>query len=280
MDRTRRAFTRNLMALAVTSRFCHLKTKLASLSVLFASSKAKFKLGIGTYTFRSLTPAEMVNWLKQMKVEYIELSHPQFMLPQAKREDFPGLASVLKGGGIGVISWYCGDLKQPDEVRRVVEMAKLLEVKHVSGSASGNILKTVDETFQQNGLFFGIHNHWFENRQFEYQSPDDILKALSKTSTHVGATLDTGHMVSCGYDPIDAFLKLKDRIRVMHLKDIEAPGDDQNVIFGTGKGKTDEVLRTIIKEGYAGLVAIEYEKEGPNLRADVKRCVDFVTERS
>lgn len=279
MDRKRRTFTRNLLALAVASRFCPFETKLESLPLPIASPKAKFKLGIGTYTFRSLTPAEMVSWLKQMKVEYIELSHPQFMLPQAKREDFPGLAGLPKGGGINLISWYCGDFKKPDEVQSVMEMANMLEVKHLSGSASGNMLETVDESFQKNGLYFGIHNHWFENRKFEYQSPADILKALSKTSTHVGATLDTGHMVSCGYDPIDAFLKLKDRIRVMHLKDIEAPGDDQNVIFGTGKGKTDEVLKTIVKEGYAGLVAIEYEKEGPHLRADVKRCVDFVMER-
>jgi sugar phosphate isomerase/epimerase len=86
-------------------------------------------------------------------------------------------------------------------------------------------------------------------------------------------------MVSCGYDPVEAFLKLKDRIRVMHLKDIEAPGNDQNVVFGSGKGKPDEVLKTIMKESYSGLVAIEYEDER-NLEADVEQCVKFVRERT
>jgi len=275
---TRRNFARNLLAVAGAS-ICAVEKKSPLSSLLAVPPNTKFNLGIGSYTFRSLSPEEMIKRLKQLKIAYIELSHPQFMLPQAKKEDFGPLAKLFKAGGIQVSSWYGSTIRNSEEARRVVEMARILGVQHVSGDASGDGLKAVDDEFQRNNLYFGIHNHFFRERKFEYQSPEDVLKALSLTSKHVGATLDTGHMVSCGYDPVEAFLKLKDRIRVMHLKDIQTPGNDQNVVFGNGKGKPDEVLKTIIKEGYAGLVAIEYEDER-NLQADVEQCVKYVRERT
>ena len=276
---TRRNFTRNVLALAAAGSLSALARKSPLSSLMASAPNAKFKLGIGSYTFRSLSPEEMIKRLKQLRIAYIELSHPQFMLPQAKQEDFGPLAKLFNAGGIQVISWYGSSIKNSEEARKVAEMAKILGVQHVSGDARGDGLKAVDDAFQKNNLYFGIHNHFFRERKFEYQSPEDILKALSTTSNHVGATLDTGHMVSCGHDPVEAFLKLKDRIRVMHLKDIEAPGNDQNVVFGSGKGKPDEVLKTIMKESYSGLVAIEYEDER-NLEADVEQCVKFVRERT
>ncbi|MBI4382229.1 MAG: sugar phosphate isomerase/epimerase, partial [candidate division NC10 bacterium] len=46
----------------------------------------------------------------------------------------------------------------------------------------------------------------------------------------IGATLDTGHMIACGYDPTEAFHKLKEYVRIIHLKDDDRPG--HNVILG------------------------------------------------
>jgi sugar phosphate isomerase/epimerase len=277
MDPTRRNFARGMLGLLVAGGTRAFGPKNQASALLAASSKARFKLGIGSYTYRSLSPEEMVRRLKQMKIDAIELSHPQFW-SGARNEDFASAAKLFKSNGIQVVSWFGPEIKNSQDAQRVVELAKILGVQHVSGDASGDGLKAVDEAFQKNHLYYGIHNHFFKGRKFQYESPEDVLKALSATSKHVGSTLDTGHMTSCGYDPVDAFLKLKDRIRVIHLKDIEAPGDDQNVVFGTGKAKPDAVIKTLTKEGYAGLVAIEYEDE-KNLQPDVDKCVQFVRAR-
>jgi sugar phosphate isomerase/epimerase len=277
MDPTRRNIARGMLGLVVAGSTGAFGAMNQASSLLAGSSKARFKLGIGSYTYRSLSPEEMVRRLKQMKIDVIELSHPQFWAG-AKNEDFASAAKLFKTNGIRVVSWFGPEIKNAQDVQRVVELAKILGVQHVSGDASGDGLKAVDEAFQKNNLYYGIHNHFFKRRKFQYESPEDILKALSATSQHVGSTLDTGHMTSCGYDPVDAFLKLKDRIRVIHLKDIEAPGNDQNVVFGTGKAKPDAVVKTLLKEGYAGLVAIEYEEE-KNLQPDVEKCVQFVRAR-
>ena len=239
------------------------------------SMKAKFTLGIGSYTFRKLPLDLMIERLHLLQIDTIELSHPQSMLPRAQMEDFGPLSELFKKGNIQIRSWYCAGVKNNDDIQKVLEIAKVLGIQHVSGDTTGDSLLALDEAFQKNGLYFGIHNHFFKDRKFEYQSPEDFLKVFSKTSDHIGATLDTGHMVSCGYDPIEAFQRLKPRVQLIHLKDVVGPGTDTNVLFGTGKGKPAEMVKMLVQERFDGLVAIEYE-EGEDPQEDVEKCVKFV----
>lgn len=237
-----------------------------------------FMLGIGSYTYRKLSPEEMINRLHSLQIDSIELSHPQTMLPRASVNDFRPLAVLFSKAKIQVRSWFCSTVKNADDIQKVREVSEILGVRHLSGDASGDILRTMDATLQKNSLYFGIHNHFFKGRRYEYESPEDLLKALSETSDHVGVTLDTGHMVSCGHDPIEAFQKLKQRVQVIHLKDVEGAGSDKNVPFGTGKGKPGEFVMMLSREKFKGLVAIEYE-EGDDPQVDVEKCVKFVRSR-
>src|SRR5205823_6298298 len=56
-----------------------------SASHLRASDKpaAAFTLGLGTYTFRNQDMAGLIERCRDLNPRTIELSHPQFMLPQA-----------------------------------------------------------------------------------------------------------------------------------------------------------------------------------------------------
>ena len=59
---------------------------------------------------------------------------------------------------------------------------------------------------------------------------------------------------------------------MVHLKDIEAPGAEVNVLLGKGIAKIPEVIAELIRVRYSGLVQFEYEKEGPvedDLRQEV-----------
>jgi len=61
---------------------------------------AKFKLGLGTYTFRALNLDNLIGRCKEMNLNFIELSHPQYMLPQAKLDEFRSVSGQLKSGGL------------------------------------------------------------------------------------------------------------------------------------------------------------------------------------
>jgi len=238
-------------------------------------SKAKFTLGIGTYTYRGLTEDKMIEDLVALKIGQIELSSPNYMLPALKIESVPTLKAKLNGSGIKPVSYFCGDIKTEGDIDLTIKTARALGVSHISGSAVGDSLKQVDQRFSQEGLKFGIHNHWFRGRKFAYDSVEDLLTALQGVSDTVGVTLDAGHMASCGHDPVAALVKLRGRLQLVHLKDVEKSGDDKNVVLGTGIAKSAQVIATLKRQGFTGLAAIEFEADEDNPQPAVTRCVEF-----
>jgi sugar phosphate isomerase/epimerase len=122
-------------------------------------------------------------------------------------------------------------------------------------------------------LTFGIHNHYFKQK-FAYESPEDVLEALAGRSRTMGATLDIGHIASCGYDTVEAVRKLASRLKLVHLKDVKASGGEVNVLLGQGIARIPEVIAELKRAGYRGLVAIEYEHEGP-VQDDVRQEVAY-----
>jgi sugar phosphate isomerase/epimerase len=80
-------------------------------------------------------------------------------------------------------------------------------------------------------------------------------------------------MIACGCDPTAAYEKLKSHILIIHLKDEDKPGHD--VVLGKGRGNMANFLRTITKDGFNGLAAIEFE-EGTDPKMEVSECLSFI----
>src|SRR5215472_534542 len=232
-------------------------------------ASAHFDLGIGTYTYRGLTEEQMIEDLLALKIKRIELSSPDYFLPAVKLDAVRALRQKLERARIQAVSYFCGDLKTQADIDTTMGVARELGARHVSGSAVGETLRMVDTSFTREGLKFGIHNHWFRGRKFAYESPEDVLGAIAHLSETVGATMDTGHMASCGYDPVPALEKLWDRLELVHLKDVERAGDDKNVVLGAGIAKSEAVIASLKRRGFAGLAAIEYEAQRENPQPDV-----------
>jgi len=68
--------------------------------------------------------------------------------------------------------------------------------------------------------------------------------------------------------------KLGPYLKLVHLKDIAAAGAEDNVLLGQGIAKIPEVMRELHMLHFGGLVAIEYEKEGP-VEEDLRKEVSF-----
>jgi sugar phosphate isomerase/epimerase len=157
------------------------------------------------------------------------------------------------------VSYYAATLKTDDEVQQAIRFAGLLGSRNITGDGTPEVLKIVDERCTAAKLTFGLHNHYFPQK-FAYESPDDLLKTLKGMSKTVGVTLDLGHIASCGYDTLDAIQKLGPYLRLVHLKDVKAAHG--------------EAMRELRRMHFGGLVAIEYEKEGP-VEDDMRRAVAF-----
>jgi sugar phosphate isomerase/epimerase len=60
----------------------------------------------------------------------------------------------------------------------------------------------------------------------------------------------------------------------VHLKDIQAVDGEVNVLLGTGISKISAVMQELHRQNFAGLVAVEYEKEG-DVDDDMRQDMEF-----
>jgi sugar phosphate isomerase/epimerase len=234
----------------------------AAATCLPVTAAGKLSLGIGTYSYHSLTMNDMIVQLKRLKIDRIEMSRGEFMLFSKPAPDlFRSAKAMFDNAGMECASWYTATIKDDSDLDDAVRGASLLGARNITGDATGDLLRRIDERFAKEGLTFGIHNHYFKEK-FAYESPGDVLRALAGRSPAMGATLDIGHIASCGYDTVDAVRKLGPYLKMVHLKDVQASGGEVNVLLGTGIARIPEVMRELKRIGYRGLVAIEYEHEG------------------
>jgi len=234
----------------------------------------RLNIGIGTYTYHNLSIDDMIARLAALDIEEIEMSRGEFMLMKPPTDEMCQSArSRFDRAGIRCVSYYSATIKDDKDLDYAVRFAKLLGAYNITGDATGDMLRKIDERLTREGLTFGIHNHFFKEK-FPYESPDDVLRGLAGRSKTMGATLDTGQFASCGYDPVVAVRKLAPYLKMVHLKDVKAAGGEDNVLLGEGVAKVAAVMQELHKVNYRGLVAIEYEKEG-DVDADVTREVAY-----
>lgn len=239
-----------------------------------ARGAQRLNIGVGAFSYHSLSIDEMIERLGKHDIREIEMSRGEFML---MKPPTPEMCSSARGkldrAGIRCVSYYTATIKSDRDLENAVRFAKILGAANVSGDATGEMLRRIDARFTEESLTFGIHNHWFPQK-FPYESADDVLKALAGLSGSVGATLDVGQIAACGHDAVEAVRLLAPHLKVVHLKDVEGAGAEHNVLLGTGVANIPGVMKELKRAGFTGLVAIEYEKEGA-VDADVARQIEY-----
>ena len=246
-----------------------------ALAVAPLEASSRLNIGVGTFSYHNLSVDDMIVQLNALSIREIEMSRGEFMLfskPEAGL--FLATKEKLDRAGIRCVSYYTATLKDNEDVERALRFAKLLGARNITGDATGSVLTRIDQRFTQEGITFGIHNHYFKGEKFPYESPEDVWNALTELSKTVGATADVGQFASCGYDPVKALRKLAPRLRLVHLKDIQAAHGEVNVLLGRGICRIPEVMQELRRQNFRGLVAVEYEKEGP-VADDMKQEVEF-----
>jgi len=245
-------------------------------SLIAATAASRLRLGVGTYSYHGLSMDDMIVQLQRLRIAEIEMSRGEFMLfSKPKAELFESARKKFDRAGIRCVSYYAATIRNEAELDDAIRWAGMLGARNITADGTGaDLLKRFDEKCTEAKLTVGIHNHFFKGRKFPYESPEEVLAALKGLSAAVGATADTGQFASCGHDPVDAVRKLMPRLKMVHLKDIEAAGGEVNVLLGKGIARLPEVIRELRRANFAGLVAIEYEKEGP-VEEDMRMEVEW-----
>ena len=205
---------------------------------------AKIGIGVQLYTLRDLTATDMPETLRKVadigyrNVELAGYGNLKTSKDMKRALDDAGLKAPAGHWAIDVLE---------KEVERVMEEAQLLEIQQVvvpflpearRKDADGykRTAKALDEIasyFHGVGIELAYHNHAFEFEKFDGKYGLDIV--FENTASHlVKAEVDVYWVAHAGVDPVAFLDKLGERVRLLHLKDLEAGPEKRFSPVGTG----------------------------------------------
>ena len=169
----------------------------------------------------------------------------------------------------GVVSLPADEAK----CRKVFEFAQKWGIKVLVSEPETNGLDTVEKLCEEYNIKVAIHDH--PKGHSIYWNPDAVLAAI-KGRPMIGACADVGHWMRSELDPLECLKKLDGHIIALHFKDLNKMGPDaHDVPWGTGVGKTKELMAELKRQNFHGAFCVEYEYHWDNSSPEIAQCVKF-----
>lgn len=218
------------------------------------------KLGVASYTFRKFSRAQLIGFMKQLRLNALNAKDVKDHLPMDPAEESAALADYAAAG---IQLHAAGTLylsKDEDEdIRSKFEYCKRAHIPvMVAGDPTPDNLPRVEKFVKEYDVRVAIHNHGPEDKL--WHSPFDVLKAVSKMDPRIGCCIDVGHTVRAGADVIEAIQAAGPRLFNMHMKDLtDFHEKESQVAVGDGIMPVRKIFETLIAMRYQGFVDLEYE---------------------
>lgn len=251
-----------------------------------SAAKLGWSVSCQAYTFRRFSFYEMLDKLDELGVLHAE---PGYFLPLDK--DQPGLTTsqalspVLRKQmrdrmalhGVTMPTHYANLGTNRQANVRMFEFAKEMGVDTIVSEPPLEAFDMVEELCDEYEINLAIHNHP-KSPTSRFWSPDAVLAACQGRGKRIGACCDTGHWLRSGLDVMECLRKMKGRVNSFHLKDVGVSGkpDARDVPLGQGLADYRAVLTELSRQGFRGVMAIEYEHDSPKLMKEVGECLAFV----
>jgi len=259
MTRTkRRDFLKFAAAGLGTAPFIHLKN--SRLNRKAFPPKKPINLGMASYTFREFSLEDTIRMTKRLGLKRIVLK--SFHLPlESSPEEITAAASKVREAGLDLYGCGVVYMNTPDEVSRAFDYAQTAGMTMIIGVPKPKLLKLVEQKVQTSGIKVAIHNHGPEDKL--YPTPGHAYDLIQNLDKGIGLCLDIGYAQRSAVDPAWAAAKYADRLLDIHIKDVTSPTQAGTTIeIGRGIINIPEFLKALIKIGYQGTTALEFEKDG------------------
>lgn len=166
---------------------------------------------------------------------------------------------------------YAGACGQtPAELRKQCQWMKQLGCPVFAGMFKPELLPDIQRLCDEYDLRFAYENH-----------PETVIADIRKRSgdgkyPRIGIALDTGWCGTKGMDAVAAVEALADRLFILHLKDVTAPGRHDTCALGEGVVPVEKVVRTLRRVGWSGVICIEHEPYDRDPMPEVKTSLERV----
>lgn len=223
------------------------------------------KLGICSYTFRNFTRAQMLGFLKDLRLTDLNVKDIKDHLPMDPAAEAAAVADYAAAGiklhAAGAIYFPKND---ESDIRGKFEYAKRAGITTiVAGDPTPESLKWIERFVKEYDIKIAIHNHGPEDKFFP--SPFDVLKAIKDLDPRIGFCIDVGHAARANANLVEAIHATGDRLYDMHVKDLTSlTSKESQVAVGEGILPFREIFQALIDIKYPGYVDLEYEIHADN----------------
>jgi sugar phosphate isomerase/epimerase len=234
----------------------------------------KLSLALASYTTRKFDLAQTLKMAKRAGLSAVCLK--SFHLPlEATPETIKAAAESVKKEDL--ILYGCGvvTMRNEAEVNQAFQYAKTAGMSRIMAAPSVEVLPLLDKKVREFDIQLCIHNHGPGDKTFP--TPDVAYKAIKDLDSRIGLCHDVGHTTRYGADPVAMTEQCADRIYDVHIKDVTAARKEGDTV-ACGRGVIDlpRLLRAIVKSGFKGYLAFEYESEADDPLPGLAESVGYI----
>lgn len=247
------------------------------------AEKLGWQLAIHSYSFQKFSIFDAIDKSAALGVKYMSVSGSAILdgtnratTVTLSDEQRAAIDERLRARGfgnfvnIGVVQLPADEAKS----RKVFEFAKKCGINVLVAEPATNALDTVEKLCKEYNIKVAIHDH--PKGHSIYWNPESVLAAIKGRTPLMGACADVGHWMRSGLDPVECLKKLEGHIICLHFKDLNEMGPKaHDVPWGTGIGKSKELMAELKRQHFHGAFCVEYEYHWENSSPEIAQCVKF-----
>ncbi len=257
---SRRSFIRSSALVAAGLAASNKLPSLLAQQRSLANNPLPINLGLASYTFRNFSRAQLIGFMKQVKVFALNAKDAKDHLPMDPQQEAAALSDYATSGiklhAAGAIYFA---KNEDEDIRSKFEYCKRVGIGTiVAGDPAVETLPRIEKFVKKYDIRIAIHNHGPEDKL--WPSPLDVLKAVKNMDQRMGCCIDVGHTVRAGTDVVQAIREAGPRLFNIHMKDLaDFKSRESQVVVGEGLMPVREIFAGLIAIRYQGFVDLEYE---------------------
>ena len=254
----------------------------------YAAELPEWKLGLTSYTLRSMSLFEAIDRAQSLGIKYIEpyeghmleKDSPAKFGRNMSEEQIAKLRKKLDSSGVTLVGFYTHVPSDEKGCEHLFEFAKKIGAKMLVSEPDPSAIPMIDEFCKKYEIALAIHNH--PVGKSAYWDPAKVVELCKDRSRWVGLCADLGHWQRSGIKPADGLRTVGNRLISLHVKDINATdGTGHDVPWGTGKGNLTEAFEMVKKLGQTPMhFGIEYDYQPENLIDQIQQCKKFFDDQA
>ena len=221
--------------------------------------KSAIQLGVASYTLRKFSTEEALDMTVRCGVNRITFKDMHLPL-DADNATLKKTVELCRKKGVTLYGAGVIYMRSNEDVDQAFEYAKTAGMEMIVGVPNHELLDYVDGKVKQYDIKLAIHNHGPGDKL--YPSAESAYNLIKNRDKRMGLCIDIGHTKRIDRDPEQDVKDFFDRVLDIHIKDVTAAAaEGTTCIIGRGVIDFPSFIKTVVKMGYKGTLALEYEAE-------------------